>query len=36
MQDQLNKYRYGETTWRVSDRYERLVTAMAEVLATPC
>jgi hypothetical protein len=29
-------YRYGQTTWRVSDRYERLVTVAAEFLATPC
>jgi hypothetical protein len=29
-------YRHGKTTWRVSDRYERLVTVAAEVLATPC
>jgi hypothetical protein len=29
-------YTYGQTTWRVRDRYERLVTVAAEVLATPC
>jgi hypothetical protein len=28
-------YRYEQTTWRVNDRYERLVTVAAEVLATP-
>jgi hypothetical protein len=31
-----NWYRCGQTTWRVSDRHERLVTVAAEVLATPC
>jgi hypothetical protein len=29
-------YNCGQTTWRVSDRYERLVTVAVEVLATPC
>jgi hypothetical protein len=29
-------YSYGLTTWQVSDRYERLATVAAEVLATPC
>jgi hypothetical protein len=29
-------HRCGQITWRVSDRYERLVTVAVEVLATPC
>jgi hypothetical protein len=29
------RYTYGQTTWRLSDRYERLVTVAAEVLSTP-
>jgi hypothetical protein len=28
-------YRYGQTTWRVSDRYEQLEMIAAEVLVTP-
>jgi hypothetical protein len=28
-------YNLGKTTWRVSDRYERLATVVVEALATP-
>lgn len=31
----LNLYSYGQIIWRRSDRFERLVTVAAEVLATP-